>query len=333
MSAVETGATMGISPEESQKIATGTGVHSRHVADPHICTSDMCSAAASNLLEATGWDAASIDALVFVSQTPDYHLPATACIIQERLGLAKSCAAFDLNLGCSGYVYGLWVVSRLMSASGIKRALLLAGETASWTAAPTDRAVSFLFGDAGTATAIEFDADAAPMSFSLGTDGTGHRNIMIPGGGYRNRTSAETLVRSAGEDGVLRNEHESRMNGPEVFTFTLREVPALIKGALATAGKSIDEIDSFVPHQANLFMLQHLAKKMKIPQEKVALGLAEYGNTSSASIPLTICSTLRDRVAAGRNTLMLAGFGVGWSWGAAVITCDSLIVPPIAEVA
>jgi len=329
MGLADTAAVAGLSLEEAEKIAKMTGVRNRPVAPPGMCTSDLAYSAAVKLLEELGWEARSIDALVFVSQTHDYDLPATACCLQERLGIPKSCAAFDMALGCSGYIYGLWVCSTLIAAGSAQRTLLLAGDTASWTSSPQDRATVFIFGDSGTATALERDDTAPPMSFVLGTDGSGRDYLIQPGAGYRNRVTAQSLERRPGADGVLRSPLDVYMDGSEVFAFTLREVPGLFNAILSLAGWKLDQMDAFVPHQANLFMLQHLGKRMKIPTEKLIVSLDQYGNTSSASIPLAMNHRLASRLSTGTENLILAGFGVGWSWGALAVTCGPIAMPDI----
>jgi len=325
----ETAVLAGVEPADADKIGVSTGVLRRHVAPPWMCTSDMCFAAAEKLLGDLGWERDSVDVLIFVSQTPDYRLPATSCVLHQRLGLSKECAALDVSLGCSGYIYGLWLLSTLVASGQARRALLLVGETASVGSAPTDRAVVFLFGDAGTATALERDDSAPPMHFNLGTDGSGHPFIMVPGGAFRNPPTAETLQRTPCEDGVERCALDGRMNGPEVFAFTLREVPPLIHGVLRQASWTMEQMDAFIPHQANLFMLEYLAKRMKVPKGKLVLGLAEFGNTSSASVPLSMTHVLKDQLRSGPKNLVMAGFGVGWSWGAVAAAWGPMVISEI----
>jgi 3-oxoacyl-[acyl-carrier-protein] synthase-3 len=317
---------------DALKISSSTGVKQRYVAPPGVCTSDLCFASAKQILEELDWAPDSIDVLIFVSQTPDYVLPATACSLHGRLGLAKRCASFDLNLGCSGYVYGLWVAASLLSAGSYSRALLLVGDTISRLASPQDRSVAPLFGDAGTATALERSASAPPMYFELGTDGAGQSHLVVPAGGFRQPHSAETALRVERENGNVRSDEDLYMNGPEIFTFTLREVQPLVQSTLAAANWRVEDVDAFVFHQANQFMLTHLSKRMKLPAGKVVLALGEYGNTSSASIPLAILHGLRDRARTGPLQLLIAGFGVGFSWGAAALKVDKLVMPKLLKV-
>jgi 3-oxoacyl-[acyl-carrier-protein] synthase-3 len=248
-----------------------------------------------------------------------------------RLGLPNSCAAFDVTLGCSGYVYGLWIAASLLGASGLSRVILLAGDICSRQTSPQDRSTALLFGDAGSATAIEKDGQAAPLVFSLGTDGKGWKNLIVPAGiqGSRVPRDATTHLRKKAEANNWRSQEELFMDGAEIFAFTLREVPALVDAVLMESGLSREEVDYFVFHQANKFMLTHLAKSMKLPLPKVPFSLQEYGNTSSASIPITVNARLSEPISRSPLKLLLAGFGVGYSWAACTVTCGPIVAPPV----
>jgi 3-oxoacyl-[acyl-carrier-protein] synthase-3 len=252
--------------------------------------------------------------------------------LHGRLGLSKHCAAFDLNLGCSGYVYGLWIGCQLVQSGAARRVLLLVGDTISRIVSPQDRSVALLFGDAGTATAMEKDDTAPPLAFSLGTDGTGQGHLMVPAGGFRQPHSAATCHRTARDDSNIRSDEDLYMNGAEIFTFALREVPPLFKSVLSTAGCSLEDLDVVVMHQANRFMLEYLAKRMRLAPEKVVVALENRGNTSSASIPLAMTDMLADRLKTGSLRMILAGFGVGFSWGAAALTCGPMVMPELVLV-
>ncbi len=268
------------------------------------------------MLERLDWAADSVDALIFVSQTPNQRLPATACELHGALGLATGCQAFDVGMGCSGYVYGLWLASALITA-GCRRVLLLAGDTVSRMIDPADRGTALLFGDAGTASALEASNDAEPIHFVLGTDGGGARNLLVQGGGFR--AAAADARRAEGYD-----PDHLFMDGGAVFSFTLKAVPALIRDTLDRAGVGIDRVDALVLHQANRFMLNHIAKKVGAGAERTPINIDRYGNTSSASIPLVLTTDLAERLTSEPTRLLMAGFGVGYSWGGAHMTTTPL---------
>lgn len=306
------------------KIIGSTGVERRHVVTTE-CSSDLCLSAAERLIADMGIDKDSIDTLVFVSQTHDYILPATACVLQERLGLSMHTAAFDVAMGCSGYVYGLWTAASLLSGGGSKRALLLVGDTISKVVSPADRSVAALFGDAGTATILDYEEGVPDIPFVLGTDGRGAQNLVIPSGGFRDRSGASTHT---SEENV-RGAYDLYMNGAEIFAFTLARVPSLVNALHDANLGGAEAIDKYVFHQANRFMLQHLAKRMKLDGEKVVLDVTDVGNTSCASIPLAISLDQGGKGAAVFGRFMLAGFGVGYSWAGCVAEFDKMWVSPL----
>lgn len=286
--------------EEAKKFIETTGVEFRHtVKDSGICTSDMCYSAALEILAKIEWKPEEIDCLVFVSQTPDYILPATACILQDRLGLPTDCYALDISLGCSGWIYGLSVVASLMSGGGMKKGLLLAGDTASVTKSPKDKSTYPLFGDAGTATALEYTDTAESMMFHFGTDGKGYEAILIPDGGFRNFFNSSSFNEEEVEPGIIRHKLHSILNGPAVFTFGLSKAPKSVNAILEHFGINKENIDHFIFHQANLFMNEKIRIKLKIDPSKMPYSLEHYGNTSSASIPLTMVTKLKSELQDG----------------------------------
>jgi 3-oxoacyl-[acyl-carrier-protein] synthase-3 len=316
--------------EPMDKVADSIGVWKRHKAPANGCVSDMCHFSAEHLLEQLVWDRETVQLVVFISQSADYILPATACTLQNRLGLSTQCAAFDVNLGCSAYPYGLRLASQMLTSfRGGGRALLLVGDTATRNLSPQDRSTIPLFGDAGTATALEVSDDAAPMQFVLGTDGAGAPHLMIPAGGHRLPRSAETSLPHVCADGIVRCDEDVHMNGAEVFAFALREVPKLIKATLAASDSSVDDFDGVVFHQANTFMMNHLTKRLKVSPEKFPLSLARYGNTASASIPLAINDHWGRSGGPQDLRLLMAGFGVGWSWASCSADCKGIVVPEV----
>ncbi|HRJ70599.1 MAG TPA: ketoacyl-ACP synthase III [Terrimicrobiaceae bacterium] len=288
-----------------------TGIESRPVTSPPVCASDLCEDAARRLMNELNWEPESVEAVVFISQFPDYILPATACELQKRLNLSKDAACYDVNMGCSGYVYGLWLVSCLVQ-SGVQRALLLVGDTTNRYVNPQDKSSVYLFGEAGTATAIE--QGEGNMAFVLGTDGGGVPHLIIPAGQCRERPTAANALPEEQEGGNIRSRQQLFMNGPEVMAFTLREVPPLFEQMLELSGKCRDDIDALVMHQANQFILNTLGKKLGFTGDKVPSSMRNCGNTSCASIPVTISSCLRERLVQAPMTLAMMGFGVGWSW-------------------
>ncbi len=294
--------------DEVRKIVGMAGISSRRVSGEEICSSDLCVTAADALLDELSWERDSIDALIMVTQSPDYLLPSTCCIVQERLKLATQCAAFDVGLGCSGYPYGLWLAGMMLS-SGLRRVLLCHGETPSRFAEDNDRSVALLFGDVGSATALEASAIKSGRNwhFCLHTDGAGHKDMIIEAGGFRNRFSEEKA------------KHHLYMNGAGIFNFTIKRVPPLVEQTLRLSDKSIDDIDYYIFHQSNRFIMKHLAKKMGLPETKIPMTLSEFGNTGGASIPLTLTKGDLVRPSDRSLLLMLLGYGVGLSWGSALI--------------
>lgn len=306
-----------------------TGVVERHVST-NLTTSDLCYAAAEQLIGDLGWDKKEIDALIMVSQTLDYILPATSCILQEKLGLSKECFAEDIQLGCSGWVYGMSTIASLMQNGCIKKALLMAGDAAGHIRIPEEK-LDALFGHAGTVTALEYVEGAEGLQCHFGTDGSGYEAIMIPDGGSRNPFSNRSFEEEEFED-KMQGRLETRMRGMDVFAFGISTVPKSIKKLAQQFGYDYLDSDYFLFHQANKKMLEMIVKKLKIPVEKVPDGMRLYGNTSSASIPLAIVTEIGDKLGKGHYTLTCCGFGVGLSWGTIRFSIDNLIVSPLVEV-
>lgn len=300
--------------EGVEKFAKMTGVTRRCIALPSQTASDLSYVAVKDLFAAGKATPEEIDALIFVSQTPDYILPATACVLHHRLGLKKECLAFDINLGCSGFVYGLFMAGSLCHRDGIRKVLFCGGDTISKVVSPTDKSAAMLFGDGGFATLLAYtETDDNPLHYLYGTDGAGFKNIIIPSGHQRNKKGSRE-VREFG-DGILRSDFDLYMDGTEVFNFTISEVPAAIKRLMGQAGRTTENTDMLVLHQANMFILRQIAKMTKIPMEKVPVTIDRFGNTSVASIPLTLCDALATNTDQASRRVVLAGFGVGLSWG------------------
>ncbi len=320
------------SQEEANEIVDKTGIEERRFADAETCSSDLCFAAAEKLIADNDINKDEIDLLVFISQTPDYRMPATSCTLQHRLGLPNSTIAFDINLGCSAFMYGLSVVYGMMERSGLRKALLLDGETRSKVYSPRDRRSAFLFGDGGVAALIERDSKFGRSTFSLNSDGSRADLIMIPAGGYRKMSSAETVVEKViDEFGNMRSDEQGYMRGGDVFNFVIREIPRDIKNTVAYAGKEMESFDYVVFHQANNFINSYIAKKMKLNSEKIPSTIAKFGNTSSVSVPLTIVSELQGKLE-GKKELLLTAFGVGMTWATGIVPFVDCKISDIVEV-
>ena len=320
-----------ISKKERDMLIKTTGVNERHVAKFGMTTADLCESATEKLIEELNWAKEHIDVLIFVSQSRDYLIPATACILQNKLGLSNNCLAFDVNMGCSGYVYGLSIISGMMSSGQIKKGLLLVGDISTLNTSYNDKSTYPLFGDAGTCTALEY-SNEAKMSFNLQTDGAGYEAIIIRDGGCRNYASKESFDKVKYSEGIERNRVQLELQGVDVFNFSLKEVKPNVSRILHEYGVHMDEVDYVVFHQANKLINESIRKKLKLPLEKVPYSLDRYGNTSSASIPLTIVSELKEKVSKGKNKLLISGFGVGLSWGSALIDLEDLVCPDIIEI-
>lgn len=309
------------------------GLNKRRVVDSGTTALDLCESAAEQLLKGLGLSVTEIDALVFVTQTPDYEQPCNAAVLHGRLGFSSDCAVFDVNLGCSGYVYGLWLAHMMVSSGGCRRVLLLAGDTISRIVNPKDRTVAPLFGDGGSASLVEYSEDAGLAQFSLETDGSGFDKLIVPAGGMRNPCSEATAKESVDADGNQRSLENLFMDGAEIFNFSISVEPQSVKELLQYAGLSADEIDFFVFHQANRYILGNITKRLKLDPKKVPMETVErYGNQSSASIPCALSGELSDVLLKGASKqVLLSGFGVGLSWASVVLDLSGLQVCEIIE--
>jgi 3-oxoacyl-[acyl-carrier-protein] synthase-3 len=309
-------------PEWSvEKIDKKTGIQNRHIAGPDECSSDLAVAAAQKLFASGACRPEDIDYLLLCTQSPDYFLPTTACLVQDRLGIPKSAGALDFNLGCSGFIYGLGLGEGLIATGQASRVLLVTAETYSKFLHPRDRSVRTIFGDASAATLLVTSDSGEPEigPFAYGTDGSGAANLIVPTGGMRRPRTAETAVEAEDSAGNIRAEDNLFMNGGEIFLFTLNVVPEIVETALKKAGLGMDDIDLFVFHQANQYMLDHLRKRLKIPPEKFQLAFSHCGNTVSSTIPIALKhAACEGRLRPGARA-MLVGFGVGYSWGATLV--------------
>jgi 3-oxoacyl-[acyl-carrier-protein] synthase-3 len=310
---------------EVRKVVAMAGVRNRHVVDAGVCASDLSCQAARGLLEKLDWAPESITGLIMVTQSPDYFLPSTSCLIHKWLGLSADCASFDVGLGCSGYPYGLYLAATMLKAGGHQRILVLHGETPSRFPAADDRATSLLFGDAGSATALTLQEGGRESVFNLCTDGSGYDTLIIRGGAFRDRHPADPRDLSV------------YMDGAAIFNFTIQRVPPLVRDTLELAAASVNDVDAFILHQSNQYIMRYLATKCGLPAEKMPIVLGEFGNTGGASVPLTITQAFKNPAqAADRSVparLMMLGYGVGLSWGAALMDLppDAVLLHSVFE--
>ena len=300
--------------ETVDKFQKSTGVHKRHVSKKEQTASDLAFVAAEKLLVEKEIEKDSIGALLFVSECPDYHSPATAFVLQKRLGLSLDCIVFDINLGCSAFIYGLSTLASLMTTSNINRALLLFGDTMTKYVAPKDKAACMLFGDAGGAVLLEKDDSAGEMCFRFKSDGYNYKTVLIQGGGFRYPDAPTERVLWG--DGNYRSDHDFYMDGANVFSFSTFEAPALIKAHMEEEGTKTEDYDALLLHQANQFIINRIGKRLKFPPEKVICSITEYGNTSGASIPVAAVSAFGE-ITGRKLHILSCGFGVGLSWGTA----------------
>lgn len=300
-----------------EKVAGKVGVHQRHIASEGETASDMATQAAEKLFTEHNIDRSTIDFVLLCTQSPDYYLPTSACLIQNRLGLSTSCGALDFNLGCSGFVYGLSLAKGLIAGGIAKNVLLLTAETYSKHIHPKDKGNRTIFGDASAATLVSTEGFASVENFSLGTDGRGAENLIVKNGGLRYPKDLKELTFA--EEGVSGSFDYLYMNGGEIFNFTSEAVPVLVDEVLAKNQLLKDDIQLFVFHQANKYMMNYLRKLIEIEPEKFYFFLENVGNTVSSTIPIALCEAHKEGKLHGN--VLIAGFGVGYSWGATVLKC------------
>ncbi len=321
------------SAEDLKKLSASAGVRTLHRVQPGQTAGDLSIAAADALLTDLVWERSSIDGVVMVTQNPDHFCPATACIAQEKLCLPNNVLAFDVGMGCSGYIYGLFLAANFISSGACRRFLLLAGDTPSVMSSWEDRGVAALFGDAGTATAVEFDESAEEWSFLLGTDGSGADNLIVPAGAFREPASVKACEKIVDPEGNVRTRMQVHMDGLAIFNFALQRVPPLIDGVLKLHAWNREEVDLYLLHQANDFIVKAIAKRLKLPLDRVPGNIAKFGNTSVSTIGLLIADEVAARLKSEAATkTVLAGFGVGYSWGAMAGTLRSLQVAKIIQI-
>ncbi|HKC63442.1 MAG TPA: ketoacyl-ACP synthase III [Pyrinomonadaceae bacterium] len=306
---------------EPKVIWERTGIKVRHIASPDECASDLGVAAARHLFESGATSPDEIDFLLLCTQSPDYFLPTTACLMQTQLGLRTSCGAIDINQGCSGYVYGLSLAKGMIETEAARNVLLITADTYTRFINRRDRSVRTLFGDGASATLIAAQSAGEDLigPFVFGTDGRGAEQLIVQAGGCRRPLNNEAMIESADEQGNWRSSRNLYMNGPEIFNFTLRTVPQVMDELIRKSGLSLEEIDYIIPHQANKFMLERLQRRMKVAAEKFHIDLEQTGNTVSSTIPIALEGARKQgRLSAGQR-VALVGFGVGYSWAATLV--------------
>lgn len=309
---------------ERERLVRNIGIKNRRICPEWQTFSDLAFVATEKLLADLQWQREEIDALIVVTQSPDYLIPSTAIILQNRLGLAQTTIAFDVNLGCSGYPFGLHLLGSMIAAGAIKKGLLLVGDKSANVKDP-------LFSDAGTATALEFDASAPPMHFDLNSDGSGYKAIMLPAGGHREPFGVQHLIPKRDEHGVLHWPADLILDGPAVLSFSTQRVPPAVERLLEYAKVDKGLIDFFIFHQANRMINETIRKKLGLPVEKVPSTLHDLGNTSGASLPVTMTARLHEQLSGAKHKLLLSGFGIGLSWGAAIVDIEGAKLPAMLE--
>lgn len=302
---------------DAHKTESKIGIAQRHVAAQDQTAVDLGEQAAQKVLE--GFEKSKIDFVLFCTQSPDYFLPTSACILQNRLGLGTHVGALDFNLGCSGYVYGLSLAKGLIASGTASHVLLIVADTYTKHIHQKDIANRAIFGDAGAATIISEGSQDGLGQFVLGSDGTGKDQLIVKNGGFRHPLDPNAPEKTYGSANTYTNNH-LYMDGPEIFNFTIQNVPDLVSQTLTKNATTLEEVDFFIFHQANAYMLNYLRRKSKIPKEKFFVDLSDTGNTVSATIPIAIQKSLQKGLIKTGDKVMLVGFGVGYSWGGTIVT-------------
>jgi len=303
-------------PEWSvDKISSKTGIYERHISDENEFTSDMAVSAAEKLFSEHGISRDDIDFILLCTQSPDYFLPTTACLVQNRLNIPTTAGSLDFNLGCSGYVYGLAIAKGLIFSNIAKNVLLITSEAYSKFIHPRDKSNRTIFGDGASATLVSTEGFAEILDFELGTDGSGAKNLIVKNGAIRHPDLSGVDI--SDDFNNIKNDNHLFMNGSEIFSFTSDSIPSLVAKTLEKNKLVLGDINLFVLHQANKFILDHLRKKIKIPEDKFYIFLENCGNTVSSTIPIALCEAKKENRLSGN--ILLCGFGVGYSWGSCII--------------
>lgn len=315
------------STQEAEKVIASTGIERHRAVDDDVTASDLSVKAVKQLLTDLAWIPEDIDCMFYVCTSRDFIAPQTACILQDRLGLRKDCFVMDLPLGCSGWIYGMSVISSMMSHGTFKKGLLIAAETNTRNRSKLDRTVRPLFGDAATVTALEYNKGAVPMNFKFWVDGAGYQAVWAKHGGMRFPADSSSVEDIAIEPGIIRKGTDMVVNGMDVFAFAIKQPPRAIREMIEEFNINIKSLDYLLLHQANKFIDEKIRKSLGIPAEKVPYCLNDYGNVTSASIPLTMVTRCTDNLKSKSCHILACGFGVGLAWATMEFRCGSIAIP------
>ena len=318
-----------LTKEEAEIFDNTVGIKNRYIGPDDVCASDLCCDAAERLLTALNWEKDSIDILVFGSVTGDYKTPPTSGILQHRLGLPNSTFVLDVPMGCCGSMYAINIAGNMLSNGNVKRALLLVGDTALRMGSIKDKSRVPLFGDCGTAMALEYDPSADDIIIEFNTLGSGYEALITPHGGFRHPITAESFIEEDFGNGIIRAPKDTLINGMDVFSFAISRPPISIKKMMERYELTTENVDYFLIHQANKLIVDRIVKKLKLPLEKVPYDLQEFGNLGGASIPMLMTYNLADELKKRPLTLLCSSFGLGLTWGTMVLRTKEMIVEPI----
>ncbi len=318
--------------KEADLFDATVGIKNRYIAPNDVCASDLCFDAGERLISGLGWEKDSIDVLLFTSVTGDYKTPPTSAILQDRLGLPTSTFVLDVPMGCCGCIYSITVAGNLLTSGTAKRAIVLVGDTAMRMGNPKDKSRGPLFGDSGTALALEFDPSAEDIVIDFNTLGSGYQALMTPHGGYRHPVTEESFIEEDFGSGIIRAPKDALINGMNVFSFAITRPATSVKKMLEQQGLDKDkDIDFFLIHQANKLIVDRLVKKLKLPIEKVPYNLQKFGNLGGASIIMLMASEIADELSSKPMTLLCSAFGLGLTWGTMVLRTKPMCVLPVNQ--
>ena len=315
--------------EEADTFDNTVGIKKRYVATDDICASDLCYDAAERLIESLGWEKDSIDVLLFESVCPDYKTPPTSGIMQARLGLPTTTFVMDIPMGCCGCIYAINIAGNLLTNGNVKRALLLVGDTATRMGSPRDKSRVPLFGDCGTALALEYDPAAEEIVIDFNTLGSGYEALMTPHGGFRHPITPQSFEYEDFGNGIVRAPKDTLINGMDVFAFAISRPPVSIKKVMQQYDLNTDNVDYFLIHQANKLIVDRIVKKLKLPLEKTPYDLQEFGNLGGCSIPMLMTYNLKEELTTRPLTLVCSAFGLGLTWGTMVMKTQRMIVESV----